>query len=147
MSVSTVPAVIDALVALCQAALPGVQVCDGQPIAPQREFLAVGFTGEPGEPVVEVTLTQEQATIDPDHEAYEVTCYAYTLRGDTNMKRARDRVYQMVGAVAGRITEDPTLDGRAARARLSTGSLTEQQTPDGAEASLRFVVAVDAWSR
>ena len=144
--VSTAPAVQDYLVALAQRVLPDVQVTDGQPLAAQRDFLAVGFTGEPGDAVIEAVRSKDQATLDPDHEAYEVACYAYSLSGDTDLKARRARVYGIADVLAAELTVDPTLGGLVGRAHLTTEAFMQQQTQSGAEASLRFVISVDAWT-
>ncbi|MFI6819264.1 hypothetical protein ACIBG7_43235 [Nonomuraea sp. NPDC050328] len=144
--ISTVPAVLDALLSLWAKALPGVQVVDGQPLEVEPDVVFVGFTGLPGEPVVTSTRTREQAATLPEHEAYAITCLASSLRGETDAKQVRDRVYEMVSALAGELAADPTLGGLVARAELSTESFAQEQTNEGAAATLQFVVNVDAWT-
>lgn len=144
---STIPDVIDALVALVQAQVPDVQVVDGQPVTSETDIVCIGFTGEPGEPAVESTRSLEQLTMEPDLESYAITCVASSLRGDTDAKAVRDRAYEIVNSVASAIAADQTLGGMAGYARLSTESLTQQQTSKGAEALVQFVVSVDAFTR
>ena len=63
MSTSTVPAVLDALVALARAVLTPerVQVLDGGPHRDtEPDVVAIGFTGDPGEACVTDTRTRER---------------------------------------------------------------------------------------
>jgi len=143
--ISTVPAVIDALLA-AWAPLQGVQVVDGQPVTSKPDIVCVGFSGEAGEPAIESTRTREQLAAEPDREAYGITCLASSLRGDGNAKAARDRVYEMVQLVTDALAANPRLGGLVMRAMVSTESLTQMQTPKGAEATVRFVVSVNAFT-
>ncbi|GII89626.1 hypothetical protein Ssi03_76160 [Sphaerisporangium siamense] len=145
--ISTIPAVIDALVALVRAALPGVQVVDGQPMSSDRDIVCIAFTGEPGEAAVESTRAVEQLALEPDRESYTITCLASSLRGDADAKASRDRAYGLVDTIASAIAADPRLDGAVTYTRLATESLTQQQTQNGAEATVRFLVAVEAFTR
>lgn len=145
-SVSTIPAVLDALVAAARRVLPGVQVVDGQPLAAEQEIVCVGFTGEPGETSVENIRTREQVTLDPDRESYEITCLAAVLRGETDAAAVRARVYEMVSALASELATDPTLGGVCGRTQLTTEDLAQEQTKQGAQAIVRFVISVDAWT-
>ncbi|WP_068925028.1 hypothetical protein [Planobispora rosea] len=145
--ISTVPAVLPELVTRFAAALPDVMVVDGHPINAANDMVCVGFSGESGEPAVESTRTREQVTLDPHHEAYSVTCWAYALRGDADTALVRGLVYEYVSAVAAVLDDDPTLGGLVGRMELTTESLTTEQVPEGAQAALRFVISVDAWTR
>jgi hypothetical protein len=144
---STVPAVLTDLVARFAAALPDVRVVDGHPITPATDMVAVGFTGESGEPAIESSRSREQASLDPDREAYTVTCWAYCLRGDTDPAAVRETVYGWLDTVAAELAADPTLGGLVGRTQLATETLTQDQTDKGAQAALRFTVSVDAWTR
>ncbi|MEV4093790.1 hypothetical protein [Streptosporangium saharense] len=143
---STVPAVLEALVAAARRVLPDVQVVDGQPLAASPDILCIGFTGEPGEPAVESTRTREQVTLDPDRESYEITCLAAVLRGETDTATVRALVYEMVNVLADELATDPTLGGVCGRTQITTEDLAQEQTTKGAQAVVRFVIAVDAWT-
>lgn len=146
--VSTVPACLDALVAAGKRALPDVQVVDGQPVEDiAGDLVCIGYAGDAEESVVESTRTREQVSIDPDKEEYEVTCAAWSWKGqESDPKAVRDGVYALVNALAADLAEDPTLGGVVARARLATESFAQGQTDRGAVAGVRFVIAVDAWT-
>lgn len=145
--ISTVPAVLDALVARWAAALPDVQVSDGQPVVTQDDLIAVGFHDVPGEPAVNSTRTREQLASMPDRESYDVSCIASTFTGGTEFKPIRDRVYELVDAAATVLVEDRTLGGVVMLAQLTSDDLIQEQTEQGAVATVRFVVHVDAFTR
>lgn len=154
-SVSLVPEVIDRLVLMFSEALIAegpngrpVEVLDGQPVSTtDDDVLAVGFTGDPNEPAVEVTRTKEQLAIDPDREAFEIICLVSSWRGDDSMKQVRDRVYHFLNLINDALMEDPTLDGLVARINLRTEALAQEQTDKGPVATARFVIGVDAYSK
>ncbi len=144
---STIPAVLDTLLVSWAVALPGVQVVDGQPLAPEPDVVCVGFTGLPGEPAVEATEDRAQLTASPDRERYDVTCVASALRGETDAQAVRVRAFELVEAVRADLQRDPTLGGLVMSARLSVLSLAAQQTTAGAEATVQFQVRIDAFAR
>lgn len=144
---STVPAVLDALVQRLGAALPGVQVGDGQPLDVADDVVLVAFTGEPGEASVTSTRTREQMAADPDREQYEVICMVSSWRGaERDAKTVRDRTYELIDVMASELAGDQTLGGLVMSARLRSEALTQYQTHDGATAVARVVVAVDAFT-
>lgn len=144
--ISTVPAVLDALAARWAAALPDVQVSDGQPVATENDLIAVGFNEVPGEPAVNSTRTREQLAAEPDRESYDVSCIASTFDGGTEFKPIRDRVYELVNAAATDLAEDDSLGGLVMQARVTADDLIQEQTEAGAVATVRFTVHVDAFT-
>ncbi|MCP2339166.1 hypothetical protein [Actinomadura rupiterrae] len=148
MSVSTVPAVLDALVQRVGLALPGVQVTDGQPVDVEPpDTVCIGFTGTPGEAVVVSMLSPEQMAVTPDRESYTVACVASCWKGhERDAKAVRDRAYALVDAVDAELARDPTLGGLVLRARLATEELIPEQTAEGALATVKFSVSVDAFA-
>jgi hypothetical protein len=147
MNVSTVPVAIDRLVAMAALALPGTDIIDGQPIVTEGDFVAIAFTGIPGEEAVETARTTEQMGAQPDREIYDVTCLASSWDGGGDPKLVRDQAYALVDAFANGLKADHTLGGLAMRARLSTVALAQEQTEQGAAATVRFIVRVDAFTR
>jgi hypothetical protein len=146
VNVSTIPAVLDYLVAGIQARLPDLQVVDGQPIVTEDDVICVGFTGTPGEAAVVNTLTQHGQARDPQQEAYEITSLASAFDGGTDAKAVRDRCFVLLGEVAAFLASDPRLGGLVMQVRLSTGALAPEQTSKGAVATVQFVIAVDAFA-
>lgn len=147
MAASTVPAVLDVLVAGFTSALPGVQVVDGQPITTDGDVVCVGFSGLAGEPAVESTRTREQLAVEPERESYDITCLASSWDGGTDARVVRDRAYELLDAVASWVAADRTLGGLVLSTRLSAESLIQEQTDQGAAATVRFTVHVDAFTR
>lgn len=149
MSVSTVPAVLDALVTLTRLALPEVQVLDGGPHRDtDPDVIAIGFTGEPGQVAVEDARTREQLATAPDRERYEITCLASSWKGEEHdAKAVRDRCYGMLDVLAAELERDQRLGGLVNRARLSVADFAPEQTNKGAVATVRFTIAVDAFTR
>ncbi|MEU8279561.1 hypothetical protein ACFYOK_29405 [Microbispora bryophytorum] len=149
MSVSTVPAVLDAVLAAVRRALPDVEVWDGQPVkGTEDDVIMIGFTGDPEEAAVTSTITREQMARDPDREAYNITCLASSWQGQQeDAKAVRDRAYELVDGVAGALATDQTLAELVMRAMLSTAAFAQAQTDRGAVATVQFVIHVDAYSR
>jgi hypothetical protein len=148
MAISTVPAVLNALVAATSAALPNLTVFDGQPDRDiPDECVVIGFTGNGAEAAVEDTRTVEEITRDRDRERYEITNLATSWLGEeTDMAAVRDRAFGFVDAVARSLAADQTLGGVCMRARVSVVGLAQMQTGSGAVATVMFTVAVDAFS-
>lgn len=146
---STVPAVLDDLVARTQQALPDVQVVDGPPTEMlEGDVIFIGFTGVPGEPTVTDARTRRQYTPTRDSEAYDVACLISAWPGgDTDMKAARDRAYELLDAMAEMLAGAPQMDGLVKRVRISSGTLLPEQTTNGAVATLSVTVHVDADTR
>lgn len=146
--VSTVPAVLDAIVALAAAALPGVLVSDGEPLDPSSDdIVVIGFNGTPGDAVVTATLTNEQMAVGDDREQYEIACLASVWRGgQRDAKAVRDRAYELVQTVANALAADSRLGGLVMMAGLSAGEYAPLQTDQGAVATLHFTITVDAFT-
>ncbi|MBO4272386.1 hypothetical protein [Microbispora triticiradicis] len=137
-----------ALVDLAKLAMPPeVQVVDGQPIAASTDLLCVGYTGTPTEPAVEAAQYLTQLAPTPDREQYDVACLAAILRGNADAREVREAVFGRVGAVRSALARDPTLGDLVMAARLSVLDLTQQQTPKGALAEIRFAIHIDAYAR
>lgn len=149
--VSTVPAVLDAMVARFAAAFPDVQVLDGGPVRDtvlEGDLICVGFTSVLGEPAVEDTRTREQMSSDPDRESYDVTSICSSWQGEQkDPKLVRDRAYEILDAIAAELANDQTLGGLCMRARLTTHLFAPEQTMKGAVATIRFEIHVDAYTR
>src|SRR5438067_810318 len=146
-TVSTVPAVLDALVARLTAALPDVQVSDGEPFDPADDTVVIGFNGNPGDSIVTSTLDVEQIAADPSREQYEIACLASSWRGAVrDAKTVRDIAYRLVQAAADELARDQTLGGLVMRAWLSAREYAPLQSEDGAVATVHFTISVDAYT-
>lgn len=146
MNVSTIPAVLDYLVAGIQARMPDLQVADGQPITTEDDLICIGFTGTPGEAAIVNTLSQQGLAREPDREAYEITSVASAWDGGTDAKAVRDRVFGFLGEVADFLAKDPMLGGLVMKTRMATEALAPEQTSKGAVATVQFTIAIDAFA-
>ena len=150
---STIPAVLDALVVALRAAMPGVQVCDGQPVEDLAdEVVVVGWQME--RPAVSVDLHREDAGGMVDREIYDVAGLVSVVSGDTATKPVRDRAYELWDLLVAELRRDPTLGvAGVMRARPFVAAFGQVQTSGdevsagGASATISWVVAVDAFDR
>lgn len=153
MTTSRAGAAIDALLAILWAApaLSNVAVIDG-PAATNytaRRRLYIGWA--PGAEQA-ASVTQEFAYVGARRrdEDFTISCYAEVRAGDKDMGLRRAAVFELLAEVedALRATdaapEAPTLGGVVLWAHLTTGSLTQVQTENGALAGLEFTVACRA---
>jgi hypothetical protein len=149
VSVSTVPAVLDAILAAIRATLPDAEVWDGQPVKQtQDDVICLAFTGEPGEAAVTATITRDQMAVDPSREAYTITCLASSWRGEEgDAKAVRDRAYELVDGVVAALAQDQALKALVMRAMVSTQAFAQEQTTRGAVATVQFGIHIDAYTR
>jgi hypothetical protein len=149
---SSVPAAITALVAAFTASASlggaGVAVRDGpQLIAPNIvEGVAVGYASGQNTAAVTGTATAEGLGAGPDRERYAIMCTAEVIDPTGNLAAARVRAYQLHAACGAAITADRTLGHAVLLAVPGPGSLTQQQTTQGALARVIFPVQIDAYT-
>lgn len=146
---STIPAALDALVANISAAMPDVQVLDGQPAEDlQDQVVVVGWTME--RVSVAADLSRESAGVD-DREQYDIACYLNVVDGTTVSKTVRDRVFALYDTLVAELRRDQTLGGVVMRARPRLVDYDQVQV-DGGEnfaggvsGTITFVVSCDAF--
>jgi hypothetical protein len=150
--VSTIPAVLDALLAAVRAAMPDVQVCDGQPVEDLAdEVVVVGWQVE--RLAVTTGYSREDAGGVSDREVYDIAGLVSVVTGDTEMKPVRDRAYALWDLLVAELRRDQTLGGLCMRARPFVTSYDQVQTQGdaessgGASATIGWVVLVDAFDR
>ncbi|HEY9375039.1 hypothetical protein [Streptomyces sp.] len=150
---STIPAALDALVALAERAHPDVQVLDGGPTIEVRDdVIAIGYSGSTAEPDVRSTLTRDQLDMEPDHEAYDVMCMASAWRGDAHRggkpdsHTVRARAFELLAGLRDELARDSRLGGTVMMARLSTLDVVLDQTKSGPVCTVRFQVHIDAFA-
>ncbi|MGW3024831.1 hypothetical protein [Streptomyces sp. NPDC001221] len=152
MMTSRVPAAVDALLAILQAApgLADATIVDGPPTVNLTALKHVFVGWQPGADSA-VSLTQDfnAAGARTRDEAFAISCYAEARAGDTDMQARRAEVFALVGEVetALRATNGaptaPTLDGAVLWAHLTAGDLTQVQA-EGSLAGLAFTVTCQA---
>ncbi|MGP4092930.1 hypothetical protein [Nonomuraea sp. KM90] len=151
---STIPAALDALVALAERAWPeDVMILDGPPtVDVEPDVIAIGYSGTPSEPDVRNTLAQEQLTMEPDRESYDVMCMASAWRGDAHRggrpdtRTVRERALELIAGFRAELARDDRLGGAVMLARMSTLDMMTDQTKAGPVATVRFVVHIDAFA-
>ena len=121
-----VPPLLDALVALHVAALPGWTVTDG-PWDGNYDALAgdvvyVGSAGGNESESVQVTEEHLPGLSGRTAQRVEVFCDISSWSGDGAQKPLRDRLAGAVGAVAEAIQADNTLGGLCADARMNVSA-------------------------
>lgn len=136
--------VLDALVTSLTAALPAVEVVDGQPTSQQLnnpDVLLVGFS--PSRVAVEVTQDRPDLRGDRRGETLSIVCLASAWRGETAMSPVRQKAVDIVEAVRVALAADTKLGGAVRRAELGFDmSLDQAQTADGATATVEFTLNV-----
>lgn len=150
---STIPAALDALVALAKRAWPAVQVIDGGPTTNvQKDVIEIGYSGSPSEPDVRSTMTSEQLEMQPDLERFDVMCMVSAWRGDAHRggepdaRTTRTRAFELLAGIRAELARDSRLGETVMMARLSTLDMVADQTDEGPVCTVRFVVHIDAFA-
>jgi hypothetical protein len=147
---STVPAAVDALVALLRTAsgLEGVKVFDGPGVtgSSQTEAVMVGVGANEDPTAVDGRQDREGLSTARDREQYEIRCALAVVNGSGDISAARRRAYELLGVVGGVLASDQRLGGAVLNAQLGSAAFTQDQTEQGAEAVISFTVDVDAFT-
>ena len=152
MATSTIPAAIDALLALLRTAAPDVdldpeKVVDGFPrfTITDSDFIAIGGRAEPT-----VDGTQSAGPIGNHRrdENYTIRVACSSSKGGKDQKLVRDRAFALMGVVEDVVRDHPTLSGTVRLAQVG-GSVLLGQTDfetagKGVWAEVSFDVAVQA---
>lgn len=145
MTSSTVPTVMQALVATVEAALPDVQVINGQPLNNlEQDFVAVGWNFE--QPAINIALTAgDYPSLRGRRERYDVACMVVSWRGNADAAQVvLQRCADLYAAIQDALVAAPNLSGVAA-ITVNGGGYTPAQTDKGPIGTLHFTVTVDAW--
>ncbi|MGW4883365.1 hypothetical protein [Streptomyces murinus] len=150
---SRVPEVIEALVALGQAEasteLEGVQVSDGPEVtgSSSPDWLIIGFDGDPdGDFRAAQTVGGWAGLGSRREEQWQVTVAAIASRGDTDVRAARTRAYEIGARVEAWLRADPSIGLRSLEAAIEASQLTQDQTDQGVQAVLLLTVAGRAFT-
>ncbi|GLW32272.1 hypothetical protein [Actinoplanes regularis] len=150
-AVTTVPAVLLALVQLGQTALTGVTVFDGAPDTDNEpaEFLSIGFSRDEDDASVDGDTTDEGNHMSS--ETYAVHCILSVATGDSAtgaVAERRARCAELFGALAAALRADPSLGGAlTAGGRATLGPWSWVYGPSsqgGTYAEVEFDVNVSA---
>lgn len=146
---SRVPEVLDALVALGRAdtALADVRVSDGPEVTDTgaQDWLIVGFDGDASGDFQAAQTVGGWAGLGARsrEEQFQVMVAAIAQRGDTDVRAARVRAYEIGARVEEWLAADPSIGlGRGeVEAAIEASQLTQDQTDKGAQAVLLLTVA------
>lgn len=147
---SRAPALIDALVALFEAApaLDGVKVLDGPIVTgdPLHKAVFVGYDGDLDSDGGEaVTFSQEWASIGQKakKETFTVQCAVAAWKGSTKVKPVRELAYDLLAAVEDALRADPSLGQPPPTiVAFQSGALIQAQRKSGIECRIPFQIAV-----
>ena len=147
MATSSVPAALGALVAGLPGApgLAGVDVFDGPPTTGENpDYICIGH--DPTDPLNAVEAEQVPASLGnrAREESYEILCSLAAWSGDDVMATRRVRAMELFAAVEAWLRTNITLGGTVRTAQISSYSLLQEQTEEGASAGLRFRIACSA---
>lgn len=147
---SSVPAVIDALVAALSAALGPENVNDGQGASATdgTQYVFVGVD-DPDSDDYQNAASSSQGWAWLGHQRIDeeitVHCVAVGWNGNADQKAARDSVYAVMKVVADAIVNDPSLGGSALwTLGVVSHDLRQMQDDKGAIAHLHFDVTCKA---
>jgi hypothetical protein len=149
---STVPAAIAALVSAFETSvnigLAGVPVFDGPPLGAEQAtgVVAVGYSGDEAETVVEGAASPADLGLAQDRETYSITCAAAAVDPGTSIAAARGRAYALHAACGAAVRTDPKLGGAVMRASLGIASLRQEQNTYGARVTVVFPVNCEAFT-
>jgi hypothetical protein len=146
-SATSVPAVLAALVGLCQNApdigAAGVQVIDGQPLVEQDpDVVVVGWS--PVRPTTEITQSRQNAAATRDQETYDLPVLCGSERGDPDMSLVRARVEELVNAFNTALVADRRLGGACLMAQISAVTWEQAAVEGGVAATAEVLVTVTA---
>jgi hypothetical protein len=139
--VIAVPGVLDALcqVLRTSSALTGVAVLDGpEAKTASNEGIVVGASRED----VAVEFDLPAGGMASTGERDTITCLVWSGSGATAFKAHRDRVDQLLTGVETALAADRTLRGLVAAAWISSGTLAQEQTGQGALVTAEIRVEV-----
>ncbi|GHA61087.1 hypothetical protein ACFWMH_22035 [Streptomyces tendae] len=143
---SRVPEVIDRLLALgaADSALKGVRVSDGPELTEDDdpEWLIPGWDADPnGDYQAASTLGGWAGLGSRREEQFQITVAVIAFNGDTDVRAARERAYEIAYAVEAWFAADPSIGLPELEAAIEASQLTQDQTDKGAKATLLLTVA------
>ncbi|MFE7236089.1 hypothetical protein ACFVAF_36855 [Streptomyces sp. NPDC057596] len=148
---SRVPEVIDRLVQLGEAdtGLKDVRIADGPEVTADADmdWLIVGFDGDPNGDFQAAQSVGGWSDLRTGRdEQFRITVAAISQRGDTDVRAARARAYEIAARVEAWTRTDPTLGLRSLEAGVEATQLTQDQTQQGVQAVLLLTVAGSAFT-
>lgn len=147
---SRIPELIDALVAQLGAdpELAGVAVVDGPEVseAVVPDWLIVGWSGDEGNFQAAQTVGGWASLATGREEQLDLTVAAIATRGDTEVRAARLRVYEIGARLEALLFADPSLGLASLEVAIEASQLIQDQTDQGVQARLLLTVAGRAFA-
>ncbi len=148
---SRVPEIIDQLVMLGKADpdLSDVRVSDGPEVTDDSamDWLIVGFDGDPnGDFQAAQSVGGWSDLRTGREEQFQVTVAAISQRGDTDVRAARARAYEIGARVEAWLRAEPSIGLPSLEAGIEATQLTQDQTNQGVQAVLLLTVAGRAFT-
>jgi hypothetical protein len=113
---SLIPDAIDALLAMAETALPGVQVLDGPEAEwPEMEYIAIGLSPED----LENPSTRTAAGTETTSESAEIIGMIRVWSGDDDIRPLRQRAYELLRALRDATEADNRLGGAVDQVELT----------------------------
>ncbi|MFE9363684.1 hypothetical protein ACFYNN_12885 [Streptomyces sp. NPDC006978] len=148
---SRIPELIDALMAELTAdpGLSGVVVVDGPEMSEAKspDWLVVGFNGDPdGDFQAAQALGGWASLATGREEQMELTVAVIATRGETEVRAARQRVYEIGARLELLLAADPSVGLRSLEVAIEASQLVQDQTDRGVQARLLLTVAGRAFT-
>ncbi|MFF4746791.1 hypothetical protein [Streptomyces sp. NPDC001268] len=143
---SRVPDLIDALVVRfgTEEGLRQVGITDGPEItdADRDDWVLVGYDGDPnGEFQAAVTEEEWAGLGGSREELIQLPVTVLARRGDTNVKAARARAYEVGAVIKAMLRADPSMGMHGVQCAVGSTALFQPQTEQGIQARLVFTLA------
>ncbi|MCP3820066.1 hypothetical protein NLX86_18795 [Streptomyces sp. A3M-1-3] len=143
---SRVPDLIDALVARfrTEEGLAAARVTDGPEVTAQDadDWVLVGYDGDPGGEFQAAVTEEEWAGLGASREeTVQLPVTLLARRGDTDVKAARARVYELGAAVKAVLRADPAVGLPGVQFAVGATALFQAQTDQGIQARLVLTLA------
>lgn len=147
---SRIPELIDALVAQLGAdpELAEVAVVDGPEVSEvvTPDWLIVGWSGDEDNFQAAQTTGGWASLATGREEQLDLTVAAIATRGDTEVRAARMRVYEIGARLEALLYADPSLGLPSLEVAIEASQLIQDQTDQGAQARLLLTVAGRAFT-
>lgn len=148
---SRIPELIDALVAqlAVDPELAGVAVVDGPEVSEvvTPDWLIVGWSGDVDDGVQAAQTVGGWASLATGREEQiDLTVAAIATRGDTEVRAARQRVYEIGARLEALLFADPSVGLASLEVAIEASQLLQVQTDQGVQARLLLTVAGRAFT-
>lgn len=148
---SRLPEIIDALVQrwTTDPDLAEARVLDGPQVTDSaaQDWVMVGYDGGDSGSFQAATVEQDWAGMTAlREERIALTVAVVACRGDTDVKAARDRVYEMAAVLAASLRADPSAGLPQMQIAIGSNVLHQEQTPDGIQARLIITLTCNTFA-